>query len=129
MEKNIGIVTKTTTTQAYIKIMDTSGKLVAEPIKAWNSVSAKIGDKVVVEEQQFNSKKLLLTCITIPLMSAYAGFLFGGNLAGYVHQDANTGKLIGAAVWLFLSLFYIIPFRRNVIKKGNKLVVTEVLSQ
>ena len=127
MEGYIGIIEEIRSTQAKIRITDPNYKSSKRVIEAWNNISAKVGEKVLVEERYLDNKKILSMTLGIPVMSAIAGFVFGGVMAGYFNADIWMCRGISTALWLVASLIYTIPLRKNVAANQSSFVVTKVV--
>ena len=124
MKEQIGTVIEVYSTQAKVKMGDNQHRI----IDAWNSVGAKVGNKVNVEEREVNIRKLQLITFGLPILAFLAGFLFGGNLANYFDQNVWLGRGIGVVVWSIISLFYIIPLRKNLSGKDNYWIVSKIIN-
>lgn len=122
MKEQIGKVVEVYSTQAKVKLADSM-----QVIDAWNSVGAKIGNKVNLEERDVSTKKLRTITFGLPLLAFVAGFLFGGNLANYFDQNVWWGRGIGGVVWALISLFYIVPLRKNLSGKNNYWIVSRII--
>ena len=122
MKEQIGKVVEVYSTQAKVKLAESM-----QVIDAWNSVGAKIGNKVNLEERETNTRKLQTITFGLPLLAFVAGFLFGGNLAYYFDQNVWWGRGIGGVIWALISLFYIIPLRKNLSGKDNYWIVSKII--
>lgn len=122
MKEQIGKVVELYSTQAKVKLTESM-----QIIDAWNSVGAKIGNKVKLEERETNVRKLQTITFGLPLLAFLAGFLFGGNLANYFEQNVWWGRGIGGVVWALISLFYIIPLRKNLSGKDSYWIVSKIV--
>lgn len=124
MKERIGTVVELYSTQAKVRITDSSNQ---QLVDAWNNVSAKVGNKVNVEERDVNAKKLLIISLSLPILAFFAGFLFGGNLANYLDQNVWWGRGIGGILWTLIALVYVIPLRKNLKGKDSYWVVSKVI--
>lgn len=127
MEGYIGIIESLTSTQAVIRVTDPNYKSGRKVVEAWNNISAKVGEKVLFEEQQVDPKRMLGLTLGMPVLAAVAGFVFGGVMAGYFNADIWLCRGISTALWLIAALIYVIPLRKNVASKQSYWIITKVI--
>lgn len=127
MESYIGVVETVKNTQVIVRVSDPNYKSSKKTIEAWNNISAKVGEKILFEEQPFDQKRMLSMTIGIPIFAAIAGFVFGGVMAVYFNADIWLCRVISTALWLLAALLYIVPLRKNMASKKSYFVVTKVM--
>lgn len=96
-------------------------------VDAWNNIQAKKGQRIAFEIKALSSKYDKFMLWGMPVLTACAGALFGGNLANYLDQPVLWGRIIGAVLWFVLVAVYLFQYVKDVRSKGEQPVLTRIL--
>lgn len=96
-------------------------------VDAWNNIGAKKGEKIAFEVKALSSKYDRFMLWAMPVLSACAGALFGGNFAKYLDQPILWGRIIGAILWFVLVAVYLYQYVKDVRSKGEQPTLTRIL--
>lgn len=96
-------------------------------VDAWNNIGAKKGQKIAFEIKALSSKYDKFMLWVMPVLSACAGGLFGGNFANYLDQPVLWGRILGAILWFVLVAVYLSQYVKDVRSRGEQPVLTRIL--
>lgn len=95
-------------------------------VDVWNSISAKPGQMVILENREFDPKKAKLMVYLLVPLCMLAGLAFGNALSVFFTlTDWRKWAVMGlmVAIWGVIGRVYIKTLKRDVLKYGMQLAI------
>jgi positive regulator of sigma E activity len=95
-------------------------------VDVWNSISAKVGENVILEQREFDPKKAKFMVYGLVPLCLLAGLAFGNALTVFfalVDWKKYAVILLMVAIWGSIGRYYIKQLQRDVLKYGQQLAI------
>ena len=95
-------------------------------VDVWNSISAKVGENVILEQREFDPKKAKFMVYGLVPLCVLAGLAFGNALTVFfalTDWKKFAVILLMTAIWGVIGRIYIKQLQRDVLKYGQQLAI------